>query len=405
MFGNHFQHYLSYGATDQHSIRELAGKIDGLIVPGTVAAFQREGTGGFVLSLSAAIHIPYAIDPRFPLFQQALVGAKKSHMALADLLGAPKLASSVQPSPESFTADLIETVSAKWAAFNENYHEAVAKKFEKYAKRLKEEVVPGNARGPSFVLPPYLSCGGVADPYWAISGQLFSRTAANLKDPGKAVRVVAAKEVGALGELLADVDGRRVVVWVSGLDELTATADSLAIYGRAFSGPVKSTFALYGGFFSVLLSCVGLGGASHGIGFGEYRAYLELPQSGPPPARYYLPTVHRYVSQEHAFLLWKANPALGECGCDVCDGRPPIALDYHSLMMHSVLCRAAEVETWGPLDLSATLSRLTGERQEFLSRLNGSDLADIIKAEGLRNAAHLEVWIRALQTLQNEGIG
>lgn len=51
MFDTPFEHYLAYGATDQSTVRELAGKFTGLIVPGTVAAFQREGTGGFVLSV------------------------------------------------------------------------------------------------------------------------------------------------------------------------------------------------------------------------------------------------------------------------------------------------------------------------------------------------------------------
>ena len=45
MFETKFSHYLSYGAADQHTVRELRGFYDGLLVPGTVAAFQREGTG------------------------------------------------------------------------------------------------------------------------------------------------------------------------------------------------------------------------------------------------------------------------------------------------------------------------------------------------------------------------
>jgi hypothetical protein len=68
-----FSHYVSYGATDQETIRELTGAIDGrwcVLVPATVAAFQQQGTGGFILTLSATAEAPnYVIDPRFPLFQ------------------------------------------------------------------------------------------------------------------------------------------------------------------------------------------------------------------------------------------------------------------------------------------------------------------------------------------------
>ena len=68
MFTRQFSHYLSYGASDQKTVVDLRDVYNGILVPGTVAAFQREGTGGFVLSLSAADSIPYVIDPRSPLF-------------------------------------------------------------------------------------------------------------------------------------------------------------------------------------------------------------------------------------------------------------------------------------------------------------------------------------------------
>ena len=71
MFDVEFEHYLTYGATDQQTVRRLPGQFTGLMIPGTVAAFQREGTGGFALTLSATeAQTPYVIDPRFPLFQQ-----------------------------------------------------------------------------------------------------------------------------------------------------------------------------------------------------------------------------------------------------------------------------------------------------------------------------------------------
>jgi hypothetical protein len=67
-----FEHYLSYGSTDQLTARNLTDIYDGLLIPGTVAAFQAEGTRGFVLTLSAAKSKDYIIDPRFPLFQNRL---------------------------------------------------------------------------------------------------------------------------------------------------------------------------------------------------------------------------------------------------------------------------------------------------------------------------------------------
>src|SRR4051794_12208046 len=114
-----FSHYLAYGATDQQTARDLADVYDGLLVPGTVAAFQREGTGGFVLTLSATAAAPdYVIDPRFPLFQQALIAPKRSHEALADLLGDPSLVQGNAPRPDDFPATRTEQLAHSWINFN-----------------------------------------------------------------------------------------------------------------------------------------------------------------------------------------------------------------------------------------------------------------------------------------------
>src|SRR6266511_1278969 len=114
-----FSHYLSYGATDQQTVRDLTGAYNGLVVPGTVAAFQRQGTGGFVLALSATqAAAKYVIDPRFPLFQQPLSQPKKSHFALADLLGVPELVSITHPDPSDFVPERINTIARNWVRFN-----------------------------------------------------------------------------------------------------------------------------------------------------------------------------------------------------------------------------------------------------------------------------------------------
>jgi hypothetical protein len=198
-----------------------------------------------------------------------------------------------------------------------------------------------------------------------------------------------------------EVKTDRVVVWVSHLDEFSLPSPMLADYARAIQAASadKRIFALYGGFFSVLLSSVGLGGSCHGIGFGEYRDWLELPQSGPPPARYYLPMLHRYVSPELAFQLWVADNDLAGCDCDACDGQPPVELDYHSLMTHSVICRTKEIDEWVGLDTGAIVARLTEERKDFLAKLYRSNTSDLIKTEANRNTQHLQAWIDAFASL------
>src|SRR5216117_1046434 len=139
-----FSHYLAYGATDQQTARELAGFYDGLLVPGTIAAFQREGTGGFVLTLSATEASPqYVIDPRFPLFQQRLTSPKKSHHALAEWLEDPRLVQEeAKPQPADFPPDRTESLAHRWIDINRGYAAATRQKFDKYDKRLGEPVQP-----------------------------------------------------------------------------------------------------------------------------------------------------------------------------------------------------------------------------------------------------------------------
>lgn len=403
MFDATFSHYLSYGATDQQTVRSLTGDYTGLLVPGTVAAFQRDGTGGFVLALSATPDSPeYAIDPRTPLFQQHLSKPKKSHQSLAELLGIPGLIRPDDPDPSDFTDDVIETMAQNWAQFNGDYRAAAGSKFEKYAKRLGQPVQPRDARQPTFVLPPYFMARRRRDPWWDVSQRLFRATIDELADASRAVRVVATTSGLGLADLLSEVDEDRAAIWVSGLEELTSESEALADYAVAVgeaSDDGMNLFALYGGFYSVLMQNVGLAGSSHGIGFGEYRQWVELPSSGPPPARYYLPQLHRYVQPDEATQLYFADRRLAECDCVECESEPPIALDYHALMRHSVRCRAAEIDEWSDLGVAAAVERLTDEFGEFRSILHSCGLPDIAVNRIEQRGAHMTRWIESLASL------
>lgn len=401
MFDDPFSHFLSYGAADQQTARELRGTYDGLLIPATVAAFQREGTGGFVLSLSATeARTPYVIDPRFPLFQQRLSAPKKSHESLAEILGLPKPYS---PIPKTYTDALVRLVAKNWAQFNCNYQSAAGAKFEKYAKRLgglglKLE----QSSTPVRVLAPYFVASSSADPWWKVSARLFAATSAAVAEisPGKpCTRVVATDSVHALAALIDDLEGEsQAIIWVSAFNEQRAPVADLVEYATTVRGATakgKSLFVLYGGFFAVLLASVGLRGLSHGIGYGEHRDWIELPQSGPPPSRYYLPELHCYARAELADVLWGAR--VTRCACPVCDENPPALLDYHELMMHSVHCRSREIKGWAGLSLKDAAERLTGEKATFMSRLRRADIAAVpFKQEAERLAIHVQTWVDAL---------
>jgi hypothetical protein len=397
-----FSHFLAYGATDQETFRELRDAYDGVLVPATIAAFQREGTGGFVLSLSATEESPpYMIDSRFPLFQQALPKPKKSHDALAELLGEPSLVSrSIAPLPTDFGDERIARIAKSWVEFNTGYGTKEAKKFKKYAARLGEDVTPEQAKGPDCILPPYFACEGPADPWWELSKKLFDATAAVAGDT-PCVRVVCGTSATAAKQLMYDLtSAENIVLWISGLDEYGVNQAELLEYRRAVIDAAAAgheTFALYGGFFSVLLGNEGLNGSSHGVGFSEHRNWKELPSSGAPPARYYLPLAHRYVAQDLAQELFNLDPALASCECEHCNSGPPVALDYHELMKHSVYCRAAEIDGWIPRSAADSATRLDEAYELLSSALEDPDLAPNIKARAKKAIEHLPVWVKALR--------
>lgn len=355
-----------------------------------------------MLALSALLNSPdYGIDPRFPLFQQQLPRAKKSHSTLAAVLGDPSLVSvSSIPTPANFPDARIEAIARAWAEFNRSYQSSSNSKFDKYAARLGEPVVSTNSKGPAFVLPPYVVAGQPSDPWWLVSKKLFTATQQAVGAAPPCYRVVATTSVGALAGLLNDVPDERAVVWVSNFDELVRGEDDLftfamAIRVSAVSG--KALFDLYGGFFSVLLSAFGLTGSSHGIGFSESRNWLELPSSGAPPARFYVPSIHRYMQPDEADLLYSADPQLIDCACLECTGKSPLELNYHEMMKHSVRCRAREITEWVGMSGQDMAVRLDSERIDFFDLLDSTGLPNTVLAKTRRQSRHLEEWAKALR--------
>ena len=394
------RHFISFSASDQRTVRDAVGLYDGILVPGTIATYQREGTAGFILTLSAReVQPPYVIDPRFPLFQQKLRKPKESHKALAEFFRDPALiARDHLPSPDHFSGPRIAALGKAWVKFNTGYREEQSTKFQKYADRLREPLYIENAQKPQRILAPYFCVKGVEDPWWPKSQQLYDAAKEAAGSGPEVTRVISAETPSGLLELIDDGHADDVCIWVSDLDEYNTSAEGLAQYCHAvaaLSAQGRRSFALYGGFFAIMLSALGLGGLSHGIGYGDHRNWRELPRSGPPPARYYLPTAHRYVLQDDANRLWSHDPALvglGEAGS-------PNLLDFQALRLHSVTSRAAEVDMFRSLNLSATIEQLEQQRDDFLRRLHSNRPNRVVLRLETRCTAHLTTWIKALRSL------
>jgi len=204
-----------------------------------------------------------------------------------------------------------------------------------------------------------------------------------------------------LDQRLLEGAEEKALIWVSGLEELGSDSTELLAYGEAIreaESRGQACFAMYGGFFSVMLGSLGLRGACHGIGYGEHRNWPELQQSGPPPARYYAPRFHRYIGQDLAYQLWSLDANLTSCECDICKGRPPL-LDYHDLMKHSVLARQAEIERWSALNLGEAVTLLAQESESLEADIRAAGLPTPLIGPTERATRHLVRWIAALRQL------
>lgn len=396
-----FTHFLAYGSTDQQTLTSLAPSYDGIVVPGTVAAFQAEGTQGFVLTLSASQKKPYLIDPRFPLFQNDLRQPKKSHLSLARVFGLEDLVQMYGAAPLDIVAERMDQVCVRWFEFNTAFRNVAPKAFDKYARRLKRTLPIADAQGPTWIIPPYL----IADESSAaarISKNAWLRTLAIASEAGHGDRVrpvVAVENPSNLLQAAQNLDTKEVLIWVSDLDETKSAQHLLATYAKQvemLSSSGIKPFALYGGYFATMLRSVGLRGVSHGVGFSEHRNHIELKSSGGAPARYYVRRIHRYLPVDLASELWRRDQTLVEDLTSPFGQTDPAELDYHSLMKHSVWARRAEIDVAESLSIADHINDLKVSRVSFLSGLDNIRLTAGLKKRSSALVNHLTLWEGAL---------
>ncbi|WP_314647062.1 hypothetical protein [uncultured Microbacterium sp.] len=399
-----FSHFLAFGISDQRTLRELTHEYDGMIVPGTIAAYQADPTRGFVLSLSASEKLPYAIDSRFPLFQSHLPSPKPSHLLLADILGLEADGSGRWLTEATLSDESLAAIAARWIDFNTKFLGDQPSQFEKYAKRLKRPLPHTEAHGPRWIFPPYFMKDEQFPHALDLSQRLWEHSvqAASARNVTPRLRrVVAVKDPADLvpGAIQSGQD--EVVIWVSDLDEMKPeNYQRLAAYASAIKtlrANDVTPFALYGGYFAVMLRSLGLAGASHGVGFSESRDHVELKTSGAAPARFYVSRLHRFISRDLAAELWRRRPSLIDCDYPGYVSRDPLDFDYHGLMQHSVHARQHEIHQSALRTTSDYVAELRQGRSSFLAELEALPLPPTVMKRASDLTLPLSVWANALE--------
>jgi hypothetical protein len=415
-----FRHYLIYSQSDQQTLRASSADAayHGVAVPGTIAGYFPDATASFILTSKR----PYFIDLKTPLFQGDLLDPKPSHLALAEKLS-PSLATELQGSghfaASFYTDDVIVELVEHSIGFQRNYADqasSLSRKLDKYAKLravTRGEAPPADAASealaPELIVSPYF-CGRTiaGDPWLEVNRRIWEvLTGAEFAGEVSPVVALDSEEPGQLAEMLALVPpslNNRVLFWLTGFDERSEPKERLLALWRviaAYSGQFE-LINLYGSYFSIVASQVGLTGMSNGIGYSEFRRWPELASSGAAPARYYVPRLHAFLPPGDAQLLVDTDSWFA-CDCVVCreaerQGAPAIiALSYHGLKQHFVLCREAEIA----FASSHTLVEVEAALVETLARVASLRRGEE-EAVPRVPAGHLATWADVFQELTTE---
>lgn len=405
------RHFLAYGNSDQVSFRdpEVRASFDYMSVPGTIAAYYEDATAAFVLSSN----LDYSIDPRTPLFQEALPSPRASHFTLASWLGESVFnhlsnnASGATFPPSFYTSAVIDEMVTALIDKQNNYAgraPAVAKKMDRYKQLLQKASGRTSAsptmgvRGASFKLAPYFAIRDTqTDPWWAVQQGVFNACAAR-SDAGQISPVVAVADVTALGSALdaapAGLSSTQFF-WVTDLDERKVNERVLRRLWRTVqdqSGKNKRLVNMYGGFFSICMQHAGLWGFNNGLGYSESRAWPQLTSTGAAPPRYYIKKLHAFASPARAELLINEDPSFG-CACSACSGTTPVGMTYHLLKRHFALAREWEVD----LVNRRSVPQLAQSLEDTLRNFRKAKAA-LPGSLGL-GAKHLETWANVLRSV------
>lgn len=178
---------------------------------------------------------------------------------------------------------------------------------------------------PLFLTTPYFYFTSIDDPWYEISIKI-AKQSIKLKGKHKLYVILCfSKELlcheDYIEKVVKDYNGfDGYLIWISDFDEKIVSEEYLSglkIFVNKLSKSKKPIFTVYGEFFSLLLSKLGLTGYSRGICYGDSKSVDAYVTGGRPPRRYYLNLLHIKLSESIARTFFSDNPGL-LCKCKIC---------------------------------------------------------------------------------------
>ncbi len=402
-------HFLAYGHSNQTTFGNpgIQSAYDAIVVPGTIATFFQQATGGFVLALKR----PYFIDPRTPVFQQDLQQQhiRASFYTLSQAHG-PRIEVAVDRAGKGLARLWVEIrntydhkeAAKSWLDYQRGYVSGSSQKLRHYEKLIGKSL--GGAQQPAFFTNPYWMANSLASQAWTMTHGTIVEMKNELHTDESFVPIIAWKRRNGFGgwrtlermvESICDIgDIHTVLIWIDSFRELEEPVDELRALRELVSGMLSDGVRvgmLYGGYFSVLLGKVGLWSFGNGVGYSESRSFPELPSTGGPPPRHYLYGLHRYIQPDIASQILR-NDYKGMLQIPVqlrhqTANSDPASLSYHELMTHFVLSRGAEID-------HAAGSSVVDLQNELIDTASYIEASHILSA--LASVEHLRNWAAAL---------
>ncbi len=410
----YLEQYITYQHNVQRFFRQHSEKYAGVIIPLSIAVSFPTGTYGFIRALCCKHNHKYAIDPRAPLFQRIWdrKNVRNPHKKMAQIMGEPfvdkGLTSNLEPKDFSEKA-AIKEVTEKCIGFQIDFktREEDARKIKKYKELLGVSEL-SDLGDPQFLIPPYFLFETTDDEWYSISIECI-KYAADMKlvipiRPIMHFRKFA-DEIKWSMALRLLMDLRIYACWLYPDDykEHEESIESLEKYARVvreIASKGVRPYALFGGYFAILMNYFGLCGFGNGIGYGEWRS-SKYHRGGTAMTRIYVLKLHRYLDAPTAQHIINKDPEyfardsdlLAECANS---GKKLTDLTVIECLDHFMECRHMEMQ----FVFNNTMSAAVAELEETCKHLE-----KIGPFEKEKYGDSLNRWKTVLMRIRGEELG
>lgn len=409
---------------DREVIKDLRSSLAGIVVPAHILSYSPNPT----IAAIDYINRPYYIDPMTYIYSGSdiadyVVLNKKTRRKQFkpsiskmtkdyDLAGHFEASDYAPLTPSDFSDEFVQKLVQKNVELQlQKIEQEKGGAYKRYKDLLSkvgaEHIVKkmSEAHRPAAVIPPYFYFATQDSPWREINRRLYEATK-SVTD--QLVVPIVLTDAACLTEDLFAMypDCREMIVWIDNLNEKEpdslsktqiAKLKQLASFVTLARDRGIGVINLYGSYFSLLLSKLGMTGICNGVFYGEYKT-RKSTIGGAPPSRYYIRAVHEFFSIPNAIGLLKDPRYSGmlDTSCKKCmdliDGKPDniIALDadHAKAQRHFVYAREQELDTVEKTDLAGLIEDLNTTYTKY----NPLD-PRIVK----KSIDYLAAWARALE--------